>query len=87
MANAIVTIYFTMSPRRRTSIPVHSQVLSELQARKTGGKTWDVFLMDLLEDYDPPEWLAELEQRRKNGKWLGPGELDRAHEELVRRGR
>lgn len=43
--------------------------------------------MDLLEDYDPPEWLAELEQRRKNGKWLGPGELDRAHEELVRRGR
>lgn len=87
MTNAIVTTYFTMSPRRRTSIPVHSQVLSELQARKTGGKTWDVFLMDLLEDYDPPEWLAELEQRRKNGKWLGPGELDRAHEELVRRGR
>jgi hypothetical protein len=43
------------------SIPVHSGVLRELQARKTGGKTWDESLLELLEDYDPPEWLAELE--------------------------
>lgn len=69
-----------------TSIPVHSDVLEELQARKTGGRTWDEFLLQLLEDYDPPEWLAELENRRR-GRWLPAGELDRAHERLRRRGK
>ncbi|MGA8710987.1 MAG: hypothetical protein WB786_07140 [Thermoplasmata archaeon] len=70
-----------------TSIPVHSEVLRELQARKTGGKTWDEFLLLLLEDYDPPEWLAELEARRKKGHWLPAGELDRVHEQLLLRGK
>ena len=70
-----------------TSIPVHSEVLRELQARKTGGKNWDAFLLELLEDYDPPEWLAELEMRRKKGRWLRAGELDRVHQELGRHGR
>ncbi len=70
-----------------TSIPVHSQVLQELQARKTGGKTWDEFLLALLDDYDPPEWVAELESRRKSGRWLAAGELDRVHEKLRKQGR
>lgn len=70
-----------------TSIPVHSDVLRELQARKTGGKNWDEFLLALLEDYDPPEWLAEMETRKKKGHWLRIGELDRVHQELLRRGR
>ena len=70
-----------------TRIPVHSDVLEELQARKTGGRTWDEFLLELLEDYDPPERLAELEQRRKGGRWLPAGELDRVHERLRRRGK
>ncbi|MGI0055500.1 MAG: hypothetical protein ACREB9_05950 [Thermoplasmata archaeon] len=70
-----------------TSIPVHSGVLQELQARKMGGKTWDEFLLELLEDYDPPEWLAELERRRSKGTWLPPGELERVHEKLRRQGR
>ncbi|MDE1820837.1 MAG: hypothetical protein KGJ23_13615 [Euryarchaeota archaeon] len=70
-----------------TSIPVHEEILRELQARKTGGKTWDVFLSELLEEYDPPEWLAELEARRKKGRWLAPGALDQVHVDLRRRGR
>ena len=53
-----------MSVGKMTSIPVHSDVLQRLQARKTGGKTWDEFLLELLEDYDPSEWLSELESRR-----------------------
>ncbi len=70
-----------------TSIPVHADVLHELQNRKVGSKTWDEFLLELLEDYDPPEWLAELEERRKKGRWLPSGELERVHEGLGRRGR
>lgn len=76
-----------MSASRMTSIPVHSEVLQELRARKTGGKTWDDFLLELLEDYDPPEWLAELETRRKKGRWLPAGDLDRVHEQLRSRGK
>lgn len=76
-----------MNPGKMTSIPVHAGVLQELQLRKTGGKTWDEFLLELLEDYDPPEWLAELEKRRKGGRWLPPGALERVHEELRRHGR
>jgi hypothetical protein len=76
-----------MSPGKMTSIPVHSGVLQELQARKTGGRTWDEFLLELLEDYDPPEWLAELERRRKKGRWLPPGGLEKIHGELRSRGR
>ena len=76
-----------MSVSRMTSIPVHSEVLQELQARKTGGKTWDDFLLELLEDYDPPEWLAELETRRKRGRWLPASDLDRIHEQLRSRGK
>jgi hypothetical protein len=72
----------SMGAAKMTSIPVHSEVLQELRARKTGGKTWDEFLLELLEDYDPPEWLAELEKRRKKGRWLPAGELERIHEEL-----
>jgi hypothetical protein len=76
-----------MSASRMTSIPVHSEVLQELQARKTGGKTWDAFLLELLEEYDPPEWLAELENRRKKGRWLPADSLDRIHEQLRSRGK
>jgi hypothetical protein len=76
-----------MSASKMTSIPVRSEVLQELRVRKTGGKTWDEFLLELLEEYDPPEWLAELERRRKKGRWLPAGELERVHEGLRRRGR
>ncbi len=87
MINAIATITRSMSKGRMTSIPIHSEVLQELQAKKTGAKTWDQFLLELLDDYDPPEWLAELEERRKKGRWLPAGELDRVHEELLRKGK
>ena len=76
-----------MSASRMTSIPLHSDVLRELQARKTGGKTWDEFLLELLEEFDPPEWLAELEVRRKTGRWLAAGQLDRVHDRLRRQGK
>lgn len=76
-----------MSTGRMTSIPVHSEVLRELQAKKTGAKTWDQFLLELLDEYDPPEWLTELEERRKRGRWLRAGELERVHEELLRKGK
>lgn len=87
MVTAIVTMAAGMGAGRMTSIPVHSDVLHELQERKADGKTWDSFLLDLLEDYDPPEWLPELELRRNKGRWLPAGDLDRAHEGLKRRGR
>jgi hypothetical protein len=87
MVNTIFIITNTMSTGRMTSIPVHADVLKELQNRKVGSKTWDQFLLELLEDYDPPEWLAELEARRKKGRWLAEGALDRVHEELRARGR
>ncbi len=87
MINAIVAITKPMSAGRMTSIPVHSEVLQELQAKKTGAKTWDQFLLELLDDYDPPEWLAELEERRKKGRWLPAGELDHVHEGLLRKGK
>lgn len=74
----------TMRIGKMTSIPVHTGVLKELQARKTGGRTWDEFLLELLEEYDPPEWLEELERRRKKGAWLPAGELDRIHAELAK---
>lgn len=83
----MMTMAEIMSSGKMTSIPVHTEVLQELQHRKTGGKTWDEFLLDLLEDYDPPDWLAELERRTKKGRWLPAGELDRVHEVLRRRGR
>ncbi len=76
-----------MSASRMTSIPLHTDVLRELQARKTGGKTWDEFLLELLEEFDPPEWLAELEARRKTGRWLATGQLDRVHDRLRRQGK
>ena len=85
--NAIEIMVEVMSASRMTSIPVHTEVLQELQARKTGGKTWDEFLLGLLEDYDPPEWLAELETRRKKGRWLPAGSLERVHEQLRSRGK
>ena len=81
------TMAGAMSAGEMTSIPVHSAVLQELQARKTGGKTWDEFLLELLEDYDPPEWLPGLDRRRKKGRWLPAGEFERIHEELRLRGR
>ena len=87
MVNATKMMAESMSAAKMTSIPVHSEVLQELRARKTGGKTWDEFLLELLEDYDPPEWLAELEKRRKKGRWLPAGELERIHDELRMRGR
>jgi hypothetical protein len=87
MVNVIRIMAEVMSAGKMTSIPVHSEVLHELQARKTGGRTWDEFLLELLEDYDPPEWLADLERRRTKGRWLPAGELERVHEELRSRGR
>jgi hypothetical protein len=87
MANATEIMVIAMSAGKMTSIPVHSDVLKELQARKTGGRTWDEFLLELLEDYDPPEWLAELEKRRRQGAWLPAGELERIHAGLLKNGR
>lgn len=76
-----------MSTGRMTSIPLHADVLQQLQSRKTGGKTWGEFLLDLLEEFDPPEWLAELETRRRTGRWLPVGQLDRFHDRLRRQGK
>jgi hypothetical protein len=84
MVKATEVMVIAMSAGRMTSIPVHAGVLKELQARKTGGRTWDEFLLELLEEYDPPEWLEELERRRKKGAWLPAGELDRVHAELTK---
>jgi predicted CopG family antitoxin len=70
-----------------TSIPVHADVLRRLQARKTGGKTWDEFLLELAEDYDPPEWIEELERRKARGRDVSSATIERLHEELKRRGR
>lgn len=87
MVNATETMALVMVAGKMTSIPVHSGVLKELRARKTGGRTWDEFLLELLEEYDPPEWLEELERRRKKGAWLPDGELDKVHSELRKAGR
>lgn len=84
---AIETLTGAMSADRLTSIPVHSRLGPELRARKAGDETWDEFLLELLEEYDPPEWLAELETRRKDGRWLPAGALERVHEQLKRRGK
>jgi hypothetical protein len=69
-----------------TSIPVHADVLRRLQDRKTGSKTWDDFLLDLVEDYDPPEWITELERRRRGGRDVSGASIERLHAELKRRG-
>jgi hypothetical protein len=76
-----------MSANPMTSIPVHADVLRRLQDRKIGGKTWDQFLLDLVEDYDPPEWIAEMEHRRRRGRDISGASIERLHEELQRRGR
>jgi hypothetical protein len=70
-----------------TSIPVHTDVLRRLQARKMGDKTWDEFLLDLAEDYDPPEWIEEMERRRGRGRDVSSATIERLHEALKRRGR
>lgn len=70
-----------------TSIPVHADVLRRLQDRKTGSKTWDDFLLDLVEDYDPPEWIAEMEARRRRGRDVAGASIERLHAELRRQGR
>lgn len=70
-----------------TSIPVHKEVLRRLQDRKTGGKTWDQFLLDLVDDYDPPEWIAEMERRRRGGRDVAGASIERQHAELQRQGR
>jgi hypothetical protein len=76
-----------MSANPMTSIPVHADVLRRLQVRKTGGKTWDEFLLDLVEDYDPPEWIAEMERRRHRGRDVPGASIQRLHEDLQRLGR
>jgi hypothetical protein len=70
-----------------TSIPVHADVLRHLQTRKVGGKTWDQFLLELVEEYDPPEWISELDQRRRCGRDVSGSSIERLHAELKRRGR
>ena len=76
-----------MSANPMTSIPVHADVLRRLQVRKTGGKTWDEFLLDLVEDYDPPEWIAEMERRWRRGRDVSGTSIERLHEELQQQGR
>jgi len=87
IVNPTELMAIVMSTGKMTSIPVHSEVLDELRARKSGEKTWDAFLLELLEDYDPPAWLAELEKRRKSGRWLPAGALERIHADLLSRGK
>jgi hypothetical protein len=70
-----------------TSIPVHADVLRRLQTRKTGGQTRDQFLLELVEDYDPPEWIAEMERRRQHGREVSGATVMRLHAELKRQGR
>ena len=76
-----------MSVNPMTSIPVHSDVLRHLRERKTGGKTWDQFLLELAEDYDPPGWIAEMERRRKHGRDVPGDSVLRFHAKLRRQGR
>ncbi|MCI4352367.1 MAG: hypothetical protein L3K14_03145 [Thermoplasmata archaeon] len=76
-----------MSGSPMTSIPVHADVLHRLQVRKTGGKTWDEFLLELVEEYDPPEWVAEMERRRKHGRDVSSEHVLRLHTTLQRKGR
>jgi hypothetical protein len=87
MVNTIETMAILMAQNPMTSIPVHADVLRRLQSYKTGGKTWDKFLAELLEDYDPPEWLAEIERRRGRGKFVPQEEIERLHLEQAHRGR
>lgn len=87
MVNTIEAIRGRMSANPMTSIPVHTDVLRRLQDRKTGGKTWDEFLLDLIEDYDPPEWIAEMERRRARGRDVSGTSIERMHAELKRQGR
>jgi hypothetical protein len=75
-----------MSASPRTSNPGHADVLRRLQSRKTGGKTWDEFLLELMEEYDPPEWTAELERRRKHGRDISAESILLMHTELQRQG-
>ena len=76
-----------MSASPMTSIPVHANVLRHLQSRKMGDKTWDEFLLDLVEDYDPPGWIAEMGRRRIRGRDVTGATIERLHESLKRRGR
>jgi hypothetical protein len=76
-----------MAENALTSIPVHTDVLRRLQSYKTGGKTWDQFLSELLEDYDPPEWLAEIERRRGRGKYATQEDIEHLHLEQAHRGK
>ncbi|MCI4318785.1 MAG: hypothetical protein L3K23_01460 [Thermoplasmata archaeon] len=76
-----------MSANPMTSSSVHADVLHRLQDRKSGSKTWDEFLLDLLEDYDPPEWIAEMDRRRRRGRDVTRLSIERTHAELKRQGR
>jgi hypothetical protein len=76
-----------MTSNPMTSIPVHADVLHKLQARKTGGRTWDEFLLELVEDYDPPEWIFEIERRRKSSRDVSGDRIEQLHTELQRQGR
>jgi len=79
--------YTDVSANPMTSIPIHADVLRRLQARKTGGKTWDDFLLDLVEDFDPPEWTVEMERRKRRGRDVSGTLIERLHAELKRQGR
>ena len=72
---------------RMAGIPVCPRALRELQARTTSGKTWDRFLLELLEEYDPLRRWAEWETRRRADRGCSAGQLARIHEQLKLRGR
>ncbi len=56
-----------MTGSSRTSIPVDSNVMRRLRSLKSADQTWDVFLMDMADDYVPLGWYAEIELRRGVG--------------------
>jgi hypothetical protein len=76
-----------MSANPMTGIPVRTDALRRIQDRKTGSKSCDEFLLDLVEDYDPPEWIAEMERRRSRGRDVSGSSIERLHAQLKGQGR
>ena len=75
-----------MSANPLTTIPVHADVVRQLQKLKTANQTWDQFLLEMAEDYVPPWWFEEMERRRHTGRDFSGPTIIRRSRALARRG-
>jgi len=53
-----------------TSVPVKPRTLRRLRAYKTGGKSYDQVLNDLMDEFPPESWIKEHLRRLREEEFV-----------------